>query len=66
MEADDERHVGTKGLCERYDVCPRTPDRWLNNPELGFPKPTMINGRRYWTLGQLRRWERERAARGAA
>ena len=66
MEADDERHIGTNGLCERYRVCRRTPDRWLNNPELGFPKPMLINRRRYWTLGQLRQWERDRAARGVA
>jgi len=61
---DDEQRVGTQKVCARYDnVCPRTIDRWIVDAKLNFPKPMMINGRRFWTLGELRRWERRRAAR---
>lgn len=60
---EDDQMVGTKTVRERYNnACSRTVDRWINDPELGFPKPTMINGRRYWRLGELRQWERARAA----
>lgn len=30
--------------------------RWLNNPELGFPKPTYIVGRRYWREADIIAW----------
>ena len=63
MESDDDQMmVGTKKVRARYDdACARTIDRWINHREMGFPKPTMINGRRYWRLGELRQWERQQA-----
>jgi hypothetical protein len=63
-EADDDDHmVGTKAVRIRYgNCCKRTIDRWIDDPEMDFPKPTMINGRRYWRLCDLRQWERARAA----
>jgi predicted DNA-binding transcriptional regulator AlpA len=53
---------------DRYNVSDMTIWRWLQNAELKFPKPTVINRRRYWLLEELEQWERERAARtsGAA
>jgi hypothetical protein len=58
---EDDKLVGTKFFRERYDGrCSRTIDRWINDLE-DFPKPTMINRRRYWRLGDLRHWERSRA-----
>jgi hypothetical protein len=66
-ETSDETRVGSAGVCARYDNMSRmTLHRWLKDPELGFPKPEEINGRRYWTLGKLRQWERQRAARVAS
>jgi hypothetical protein len=63
MESDGEGWWGTKQVRNRYDdKSNRTIDRWIINPTLGFPKPTMINGRRYWRLRELRDWERQRAA----
>ena len=54
----------TKQVCQRYNgIVPRTVDRWVKDPELNFPKPKMINGRRYWRLTELEQWERARAAR---
>ena len=47
---------------ERYDVTDRTLDRWLEREELGFPKPLVINGRRYFRQYEIESWERARAA----
>jgi hypothetical protein len=39
--------------------------RWLRNDALGFPAPTVINGRRYWKVESLEAWESSRAEGGA-
>jgi predicted DNA-binding transcriptional regulator AlpA len=31
--------------------------RWLRDDELGFPKPLVINGRRFWKASELTAWE---------
>lgn len=51
----------TRKVWGRYDTTPRTLDRWLAREELGFPKPIVINGRRYWHENKLIEWERSRA-----
>jgi predicted DNA-binding transcriptional regulator AlpA len=34
--------------------------RWQRDPRVQFPKPdVMINGRRYWYAGTIRRWKAE-------
>lgn len=48
---------------ERYSVTDRTLDRWVERKELGFPRPIVINKRRYWYEGPLIEWERSRAAK---
>jgi predicted DNA-binding transcriptional regulator AlpA len=64
MVSDDEEWCGTARVRIRYnEVSSRTIDRWIRDPDLAFPQPTMINRRRFWRLGELRQWERQRAAR---
>lgn len=46
----------------RYGVVDRTLDRWLANESLGFPKPLVINRRRYFRENELVEWERQRAS----
>ena len=58
----DDNFLPAKQVERRYSVCGRTLDRWEDNPELGFPKPSWINHRRYWRLADLQAWERARAA----
>jgi predicted DNA-binding transcriptional regulator AlpA len=59
------RKIGIRELTKRYGVSARTIDRWLADPDLGFPKPCIvINGRRYWDLGEIEQWERAHAVRG--
>jgi hypothetical protein len=47
---------------ERYDIADRTLDRWLESKTLNFPRPLVINKRRYWRIAELETWERARAA----
>lgn len=30
--------------------------RWLNNPEMNFPKPIYIGRRRYWREAEIVQW----------
>ena len=46
------RHVSI-----RYGVSIRTLDRWLNRPDMSFPRPIIIASRRYWYKAQLTSWE---------
>jgi predicted DNA-binding transcriptional regulator AlpA len=48
-------------LRSRYDVSDMTLWRWLQDPKLEFPQPTIIRRRRYWPLQDIEHWERQRA-----
>jgi predicted DNA-binding transcriptional regulator AlpA len=37
--------------------------RWIRDPRVQFPAPVKINHRSYWRLGDLRRWQAERASK---
>jgi hypothetical protein len=50
----------TGDLCKRYQNCERTIHRWQNDPKLNFPKPTIINGRKYWDWSEIFAWEASR------
>jgi hypothetical protein len=64
LELDDETMVGSRELQARYKHQARiTIHRWKNDKELGFPQPVKINRRLYWRLGDIRQWERDRAAK---
>jgi hypothetical protein len=58
---DDGPLLPARQVLSRYGIVDRTLDRWLRNPELGFPGPIVVNGRRYFRVRQLQTWERERA-----
>jgi len=49
-------------VAKRYKVSPRTIARWDETPDLGFPPPTYIRGRKYREVKRLQQFERERAA----
>ena len=50
-------------VCARYDIVDRTLDRWLADPAMGFPRPIVINTRRYFSEPELVAWERRRAGK---
>lgn len=47
------------------DLCAGISDmtlwRWLNDPEMDFPKPVYIGKRRYWREAELAEWLKARA-----
>lgn len=55
-------YLPTKAVCERYQIVDRTLDRWLDTPTMEFPRPLVINRRRYFSDPELTEWERRRAA----
>jgi hypothetical protein len=46
---------------ERYGVTLRTLARWDAKPELGFPRPIFINGRKHRDASELDAFDRARA-----
>jgi len=56
----------TKKVAHRYDVTVRTIERWGDDPELDFPKPIIVNLRKYYRLEELEAWERKHGATIAA
>jgi predicted DNA-binding transcriptional regulator AlpA len=66
MSVDDaaaDRRVGSRFLMARWSVSDRTIDRWLGDRRLNFPVPMRVNGRRFWLLSEILKWERQRAQR---
>ena len=45
-------------VCARYAITDMSLWRWLHDPELGFPQPSLIvQRRRFWDENILRAWE---------
>jgi predicted DNA-binding transcriptional regulator AlpA len=50
-------------VCRRYRISSMTLWRWDHEkPELGFPKPVRINGRKYRVEAELDKFDATRAA----
>jgi hypothetical protein len=65
--SDPDQLLGMRSVANRFDSTPRTIDRWLEDPKIGFPQPDMRIGiRRFWRLGTVIQWEKERMARATA
>jgi predicted DNA-binding transcriptional regulator AlpA len=57
-------YLGSRAVRRRYgDISDMSLWRWLHDEKLNFPKPTIIQKRRYWRIAELEAWERARAAR---
>jgi hypothetical protein len=61
-KSDDDPLWPTRLVLARYHVVDRTLDRWIADPALNFPRPLIINRRRYFRQSDLQAWERARAA----
>ena len=46
--------------CRRYSISDMTLWRWQHDDKPNFPKPIVINRRRYWDEDELVFWERRR------
>jgi hypothetical protein len=53
------RKLPTRLVCERYGVSSRTVARWGADPN--FPKPILINGRKYYEEDLLTAYDRAQA-----
>jgi predicted DNA-binding transcriptional regulator AlpA len=52
------RYISAAMLRARYGgISDMTLWRWLADQALSFPKPLVINRRRFWRLDQLEAWE---------
>jgi hypothetical protein len=56
--------IPRRKTADRYGVSVRTIERWEANPELDFPKSTLLNGRRYDDIERLDDWDAKCAAAG--
>ena len=64
--AADDVFLPAQRVRGRYGVSDMSLWRWLHDDEMGFPKPTVINRRRYWRVADLIAWERSRVGQSAA
>jgi hypothetical protein len=56
-----DRYLTSQQVRHRYgDVSDMSLWRWLHDGKIGFPRPIIINRRRYWHLRDLEAWERVR------
>jgi hypothetical protein len=55
-----------RAVWERFGICDRTLDRWLESATLAFPRPTIIRKRRYWYVSDLEAWDFGRASKAAS
>jgi len=63
MKNKSHRLIPDSKVCQRYGVVPYTLWRWDHGkPELGFPKPVRINGRKYRIEAELDQFDATRAA----
>src|SRR5262245_25237598 len=60
---ETERYLPAREVWARYGISAMTGHRWLRDAKLSFPKPTIINKRRYWLLADLIAWERQRSGK---
>ena len=57
------RYLTARQTRNRYgDISDMSLWRWLRDESLHFPKPVLINGRRYWRLSDLVAFEKSREA----
>lgn len=58
ISPDANKWLPTRQVLERYSICDRTLYRWIRDETLSFPRPHVVNGRRYFSETALIEWER--------
>jgi hypothetical protein len=59
---DNEIWLASPAVAKRYSKCTKTIERWEKDQSLNFPRPMIINGRKFRRLRELEAWEIRRAA----
>lgn len=62
-KSNKDEFLPSKEVRGRYGVSDQTIYRWLKDSTTGFPAPTYIGPRRYWSLSELEAWEKSLAKR---
>ncbi len=57
---EPDRRLPTSEVARRYGVSRRTIERWCSRPE--FPKPDIVNKRKYFWLSQLKHYDHKTKA----
>ena len=58
----DQEYLKCRGVLDRYGISRMTLDRWLKDPETGFPQPIRIKGQRYFSTAAIEQWEEAQAS----
>jgi hypothetical protein len=58
--------IPDRRTAERYGVHIRTLSRWDKTPDLSFPPPVYLRGRRYREAAALDQWDLENSRKAAA
>lgn len=63
--------IGANAVRERYlhdgrPITQMTLHRWLRDPRMNFPRPTMFGRYRYWRIEEIEAWEASRPRGEAA
>ncbi|MCK1402775.1 transcriptional regulator [Bradyrhizobium sp. 4] len=67
MYSPDDIYLKSTQVRTRYgDISDMTLFRWLRDPELAFPQPEYIRGRRFWRLHALEAYDSARASKHEA
>lgn len=56
-------HMDIADVAERYGKTIRTIERWIADEKLGFPKPIVINKRRFFRASELQQFDSNAAGR---
>jgi hypothetical protein len=52
--------IPNKKAAALLGVCPRTLFSWVLAPDLNFPRPTLVRGRRYFSSAEIQAWRTAR------
>lgn len=60
-----KQYLTSAQVMSRYSISEMTLFRWQKSEKLSFPKPMVVNRRKFFNVDDLTAWERERATRAA-
>lgn len=66
MNIPDEGLAPDRLIADYIRVHPKTFNRWDKRPELGFPKPIYIGGRKFRAWAEVKAWIKRAAVESAS
>ncbi|MHC2367449.1 putative DNA-binding transcriptional regulator AlpA [Bradyrhizobium diazoefficiens] len=59
----DPQWLRNGGVAKYFGVTKMTLWRWQQNPQLNFPKPSLINGIAYTRIDEIEKWMKTRVVK---